>query len=126
MFIGLFGTNNVLPSSTSEKKVKELHPSKVGMKEKSYPQSQHFGCMEHFFMSGFYICSVWYHFILMFPPTVRKVHIEYNLQRPALAPAGPGVVVFVILYSFHCKKKCMLASIPKRITDFRRTPDVAL
>lgn len=55
-------------------------------------------------MSGFYIWSVWYHLILMFPPTVCKVHIEYDLQGPALAPAGPGIVICVLLYSFQCKE----------------------
>lgn len=39
----------------------------------------------------------------MLPPTVCKVHMEYDLQRPALAPAGPGVIC-VLLYSFHCKE----------------------
>lgn len=82
----------VLPCSTSEKKVK------------LYPQLKHLGCVEHFFMSGFYICSIWYHLILMLPPTVCNVHIEYVLQRPALAPAGLGVVICFLLDSFHCKE----------------------
>lgn len=48
MFTGLFGTSNVLPCSTSEKKVKEIYHSKAVVKVKPYPQFRICGtCVEH-------------------------------------------------------------------------------